>query len=190
MKKTKFLISILSFAFAICLLLTSCESENDDLPLEQVPNKTENNINAKSRALSSQNVYRYYSGGSASLHTYKTQGGQGIGIGSREGISFRTTVAGSHREIDFNTYNELYFLLHPRKIDFVLTTSPTEILTLISKGWKDVSRLVLIYKNPGNGRKKLHRFYHTRNSDHLFTKNYSEGINAGYKYEGVTGWVY
>lgn len=190
MKKTKFLVSILNLTFVICLLLTSCESENEELPLEQVSNATENSSNTKLRALSSQNVYRYYSGGSASLHTYKTQGGQGIGIGRREGVSFRTDVARSRREIDFNTYNELYFLLHPRKIDFVLTTSPTEILTLISKGWKDVSRLVLIHKKPGNGRKKLYRFYNTQHSDHLYTKNYSEGINAGYKYEGVTGWVY
>lgn len=35
----------------------------------------------------------------------------------------------------------------------------------------------------------LHRFYHTVSGGHLTTTNYSEGINAGYSYEGVLGYV-
>ncbi len=189
MKKTKFLLSILSIVFT-AVILTSCETEdNDELPPEQILDETEITTKASIR---SENVYRYYSGGSASLHTYKTQSGVGVGIGRREGIAFRTPITTNPDLINDSVYDTMYFMLHPQRKDFVLVTDIGEFLNLVNSGWRDVSgrTFVLIHKRPGNGRKKLYRFYNPINSDHLFTKSYAEGVNAGLIYEGVTGWVY
>ncbi|PKV52166.1 hypothetical protein ATE84_4268 [Aquimarina sp. MAR_2010_214] len=191
MKKSKFIFSILSIAF----ILTSCETEDQEQLPEQSFETTEiepsENTNGKASTFRYENVYRYYSG-RGSLHTYKTQGGLGVGIGRREGVAFRTPVVKNPREINKALYSDMYFMLHPSKTDFVLTTNTTEFLNLVNRGWRDAVRgqFVLIQKKPGNGKRKLYRFYDARNSDHLFTKNYSEGINAGLKYEGVVGWVY
>jgi hypothetical protein len=35
----------------------------------------------------------------------------------------------------------------------------------------------------------LYRFYHSGITDHFYTTDYNEGINAGYTYEGVVGYV-
>lgn len=44
-----------------------------------------------------------------------------------------------------------------------------------------------IANSPGAGLIALHRFY--KSSDHVITTNYAEGVNAGYVYEGVLGYV-
>ncbi len=188
MKNNNFLIA--SIVFATFTFLTSCELETEQLPEETKLDQTIE-VDEKS-SFRRENVYRYYSGGSKTMHTYKTRNGNGIAIGSGEGISFATPVTSNINSVDSNVYNVLFFMLHPQQKDFVIGSGVGEFVDLKGKGWKDVTGrgYVLIHKKPGNGRKKLHRFYGVSNSDHLYTKNYSEGINAGYRYEGVTGWVY
>ncbi|AXT62557.1 hypothetical protein D1816_20065 [Aquimarina sp. AD10] len=193
MKTNKFLFSIFT-SFLISIVFISCEVEESTIPAEQIVKDADLNSNETTgkSSLRRENVYRYYSGGSQTMHTYKTRSGNGIGIGSSEGISFSTPVTTNVNSVNSNEFNVLFFMLHPQRKDFVIGSGVGEFLDLKGKGWRDVSgrNYVLIHKKPGNGRKKLHRFYGVANSDHIYTKNYAEGINAGYRYEGVTGWVY
>ncbi len=103
---------------------------------------------------------------------------------------------------------QLFFLLSPGNRDFLLTTNVGERNTLLRQRWRNVSeynlyeredpcRRILILNEfsyihtfGGSGRVKLYRFYGASNTYHLFTTNYQEGVNAGYTYEGVTGWVH
>ncbi len=210
MKKIKSL-GIITMIFTFTVVLISCETEenlqeinNEEIDaniiteaieaLEASENEPEITPDTKTTGKASgavdERVYRYYQGGATSVHTYKTQSGSGYALGRREGIAFVTPVSTTSTGVDRNTYNFLWFLLHPNLKDFVMTTSNREFWDLRRQGWKNVTyRYILIQKGPGNGTKKLYRFYDEANSDHLYTKNYSEGINAGLKYEGVVGWV-
>ncbi len=192
--RNKVLLTIKSLLVAV-FLFTSCETDNQDTSPEARDNEFEitpdTKISGKASGAVNEKVYRYYRGGSQSLHTYQTQSGSGIAVGNYEGVAFVTPVTTSSAGIDRNKYNILYFLAHPQLQDFIMTTSATEFWNLRGRGWKNVTRrYVLIQKRSGSGTKKLYRFYNRTNSDHLYTTNYSEGVNAGYRYEGVTGWVY
>ncbi|MEW7278358.1 hypothetical protein ABW636_07160 [Aquimarina sp. 2201CG1-2-11] len=197
MKTHKFLFSFFTIAI-MGLVFTSCEKEEiqetdttgEDLDeikaLEEI--KVNNDISVKS-TLSYTNALRYYSGGRNTVHTYKVAN-SGAAIGTYEGIAFRTPIVASSNGVDRNEYNFLYFLLHPRNEDFMMTTSAREYWSLRRSGWNNLTHnYVLIHKNQKTGLKRLYRFYGHNNSDHLFTTNYSEGTRAGYRYEGVVGWV-
>ncbi|MFD2561815.1 hypothetical protein [Aquimarina rubra] len=195
MKTSKFLCWISMMLLTVSIVLTSCEAENDDFVSEEslvTPDSISNSEYGPKAAASivNEKVYRYYAGGSLSLHTYRTQSGTGSAIGTYEGVAFTTPVSSTSTGFDRNKYNVLYFMIHPQNKDFIMTTSGTEFWNLRRQGWKNVTRkYVLIQKSSGNGTVKLYRFYDTANSDHLFTKSYSEGVNAGLAYEGVVGWV-
>lgn len=198
MKTINFLPRILTMVIISVFGLISCEvDESTEEVLNSIetaeltePDDSLEEIGAKNRAaLANQNVRRYYAGGSSTMHTYKVASA-GAAIGSYEGIAFSTPVIASGGAYDTNKYNILYFLLHPQNKDFIMTTSATEFWNLKRKGWRNLTYgRPLIQKGAGSGAKKLYRFYGVSNSDHLFTKNYSEGVNAGYQYEGVVGYV-
>lgn len=193
--KNTFLSSFAILLFTITFSFTSCEKDEHEVNPDQNSNQTEitpdTKITGKAGGFTNEKVYRYYQGGSSSLHTYRTQSGTGSAIGRREGIAFTIPTSASSSGVDRNKYNFLWFLLHPQQKDFILTTSSSEFWNLRRQGWKNVTyKYILIQKGSGNGAKKLYRFYDTKNSDHLFTKNYTEGVNAGLKYEGTVGWVF
>lgn len=185
--KNKTLLPFLKLILVTAFLFSSCEKENDDLPQEQTLDETE--ISSKMN-IGYQNVFRFYFG-PKTIHTYRASSGAGTGIGNREGIAFITPLT-TDSNIDTNAFHIAHFMIHPKSQDFVIVTNPTEFNNLVRAGWGNTSRgiNVLIHKKPGGGRKKLYRFYHAKKSDHLFTKNYAEGRNAGFTYEGVVGWVY
>ncbi|WP_025740131.1 hypothetical protein [Aquimarina pacifica] len=198
MKKSNFLVSV--FFLTVLAVFTSCEKSEalseetpEELGQAEIFDEIEANLDkttSSSKSISDVKVYRYYQGGSATVHTYRTQSGSGIAYGSYEGVAFTTPVSFSSTGYDTSKYNVLYFLIHPNYQDFVMTTSATEFWNLRRSGWSNVTRnYVLIAKGAGSGLSKLYRFYGNQNSDHLFTKSYSEGINAGYTYEGVVGYV-
>ncbi|WP_299253164.1 hypothetical protein [uncultured Aquimarina sp.] len=92
-----------------------------------------------------------------------------------------------------------FFLLAPGNKDFVMTTSGAEKSNLLRRGFRDdsvkalyenIKKASYIHNNAGNGRVKLYRFYGSSYTDHLYTTNYNEGINAGYAYEGAVGYIY
>ncbi len=204
MKNHKFLFQIITLAFFISFSFTSCELEKDSLEEELVTveepildNGELENLNTNddvykestSRRLTNQSARRYFSGGSQSLHTYKLAR-SGASIGAYEGIAFSTPVISRGTAYDPNKFATLLFLLHPENKDFIMTTSGTEFRSLRRSGWVNKSYYrSLIQKGPGSGKVPLYRFYSSSNSDHLFTKSYAEGINAGYKYEGIVGYV-
>ncbi len=198
MKNTKFLFQTTFLAFLILFSLTSCEVDNEESLVEEEqvidqeqlidPNTEVIHIENASMRLTNQNARRYYSG-SLTVHTYKLAS-SGSSIGSYEGIAFSTPVISVSVGYDTNKYTTLYFFRHPLSQDFVMTTSAREFWDLDRKGWRrETFGRPLVQKRAGNGKVPLHRFYSSSNSDHLFTKNYSEGIRAGYKYEGITGYV-
>ncbi len=192
--RNNLLLPIITILFLNIFLFTSCEKEDQDLLTEATINQQEitpdTQVTEKASGITNERVYRNYQGGSYSVHTYKTQSGTGYALGRREGIAFVTPTSPTSAGVDRNKYNFLWFLLHPERKDFVLTTSSSEFWTLKNSGWRNVTyKYILIQKSSGNGTSKLYRFYDVANSDHLYTKNYSEGVNAGLKYEGVVGWV-
>lgn len=196
MKSHKFLFSILTI---LAITFTSCDAENDELIPEQVLEENTESIDLQSKSSISQTqVGRYYSGGGNTLHTYKVAN-VGTGIGTFEGRPFklglRNTPASANPP---SGTSRLYFLLAPGNRDFLLTTSSQERSNVLRRGWRDLStwsiynysQSAVIYRSGGSGRVKLYRFYNSPQSDHLFTTNYHEGVNAGLTYEGVVGYVY
>ncbi len=208
MKTIKLKTAVLALTLSALGVFTSCEKNEENLLEEPsvIENSELENSNFKSRA-ALMGVSRYFLGGANSLHTYKV-GNIGIGLGRREGVLFK-----------LGTYNKLvtprppagtkqvFFLLSPGNRDFLLTTNTTERNNLLRLRWRNLSEFnfrdreiangtvlfnqsVYIHSSGGSGRVKLHRFYGASNSDHLFTTNYQEGVNAGYIYEGVIGWVH
>ncbi|MFD0863097.1 hypothetical protein ACFQ1M_12855 [Sungkyunkwania multivorans] len=141
-----------------------------------------------------ENIRRHYAGGSLSVHTYKAESGSGILIGNSEGIGFRTPVqSGSGTSFDSSQLRFMEFFIHPQRKDFIMAADILEAINLKNRGWISTNvrgRNPIIHIRSGNGRKRLYRFYNAANTDHLFTKNYYEGLNAGYRFEGVVGWVY
>lgn len=144
------------------------------------------------KAILETNVRRYYDS-RRTVHTYYSpETGRGHRVGNYEGIAFRTAGVTNGSSLSGSTYRLAILFLNPSKTDFVISTSGTEDTNLINRGWTTagpISNFVYLYRNGGNGRRPLYRFYKASISDHLFTKNYSEGINNGFRFEGVVGYV-
>ncbi len=194
MKAQKTLVKIATLLVVSIFLFTSCDRDDLDTAPETAHSKVEitpdTQTSSKASAVVNESVYRFYQGGATSVHTYKTESGSGYALGRREGVAFVTPTSQTSAGVDRSKYNFLWFLLHPNLKDFVMTTNSREFWNLKNNGWRNVTyKYIHIQKGPGNGTRKLYRFYDPANSDHLFTKNYSEGVNAGLKYEGVVGWV-
>ena len=208
MKTTKLKTIIITAMVLTAGVFTSCETEdvllneNNDISLDETTSIKEVENTASSRTYYSR-VSRYFLGGANSIHTY-TVGFVGNRLGSRESTPFQL---GLYEKLVTPTppagTRQLFFLRSPGSRDFLLTTNTGERSRLLGSGWRDFSeyreiegsevldiQASFIHTSGGGGRVQLHRFYGVANTDHLFTINYQEGINAGYRYEGVTGWVY
>ncbi len=209
MKKQNLKITALAIALSVVGTFTSCEQEetvlNEETSIE-VKEKTPLEVSQRAPFLSG--VSRYFQGGGNSLHTYRVSR-VGSSVGRREGVPFKL---GIYNKMTNPTppagTTQLFFLVSPGNRDFLLTTNVGEKNTLLRLRWRNVSEynlyerenprrpiLILnesayIHTSGGSGRVKLYRFYGASNTDHLFTTNYQEGVNAGYNYEGVTGWVH
>ncbi|WP_299222441.1 hypothetical protein [uncultured Aquimarina sp.] len=194
--KTTLKSSIMYTAILAVLTLTSCEKDeinSESTVSEDVSTTTD--INAKASAISA--VSRYYSGGSNTVHTYRVLN-LGVGIGTYEGRPFKLGTYDFISAPPSGT-KQIFFLLAPGNRDFVMTTSGAEKSNLLRRGFRDYSvrtlygnikKAAYIHNSGGSGRVKLYRFYGSSNTDHLYTTNYNEGVNAGYAYEGVVGYVY
>ncbi len=196
MKKHRLLFSFLTI---LTIAFTSCEAENEELVQNQITEekvKTEDSQQKLTTYTAS--VGRYYYG-RGTAHTYKAAL-VGIGLGTFEGTPFKLGIQNTDASAPPPSGTKrLYFLLAPGNLDFLLTTSPVERRNVLRLGWRDLSTgteheinfkmAAFIHQSGGSGRVKLYRFYGTSNSDHLFTTNYHEGVNAGYLYEGLVGWV-
>jgi len=208
MKTIKSKIVTLAFAIGTLAVFTSC---NDEEPLVEETSTTETTElepkELSSRSVGLMGVSRYYLGGANSIHTYRV-GNVGVAVGRREGVPFKL---GIYNKLITPTppsgTKQVFFLLSPGNRDFLLTTSVTERNNVIRRGWRNLSeynfrdrefrsgRIIFnqsayIHTSGGSGRVKLYRFYGQSNTDHLYTTNYNEGVNAGYIYEGVIGWVH
>ncbi len=209
MKKQNLKITTLAIALSVVGMFTSCEQEETLLNEETtVKVKEEVSPELSARAPFLSGVSRYFQGGGNSLHTYRVSR-VGANVGSREGVPFKLGIYNKAvTATPPSGTTQLFFLLSPGNRDFLLTTNVGERNTLLRQRWRNVSEynlyeredprrriLILnessyIHTSGGSGRVKLYRFYGASNTDHLFTTNYQEGINAGYIYEGVTGWVH
>lgn len=165
----------------------SIENDSERLKTLGIPLDESN-----TRATVQTSVRRYYNS-SSTVHTYfSPETGRGHRSGNYEGVAFRTLGVTANSASPNGTRLAILFL-HPQGIDFVISTSAGEDNALSSRGWRTAGpsgNFVFLYRDGGNGRKRLYRFYKASVSDHLFTTNYSEGINNGYSLEGVSGWVY
>lgn len=185
--------------------LASCEKETEEsLPVEAQESETENI--EKNYAPGLKPAIRYYEGGPYTSYNYKI-GTAGAAAGTSQGKRFRINTILSDRPIPSGT-KQLFILQRKDRKDFLMTTNFNEFNNLFRTGrWYDrtlgsfiqnpynpTSRRyekVYIHTRGGNGRVKLHRFYDAKGqSIHLFTTNYNEGRNRGYKYEGLVGYVY
>lgn len=208
MKTKTVLFRMTVVAFVTAFGFTSCEKEEDDdllfqdaeLTIEELAtieqdSKAVETLELKNDATTrntfvNRNVNRYYSGGSNTVHTYRS-GSLGVSIGTNEGVSFNAPLAPVGTPFNSSVYNRGFFLLHPQSKDFVISVNANEINRLISQGWSNRTfQRILFKKTSGGGTVPLYRFYNSQNSDHLFTRNYSEGANAsGFVYEGIVGYV-
>lgn len=196
MKNTVNLFKFMVLLCAVMTLTVSCEKD-EILETENISEvETEELSNSKAATFLSP-VSRYFSGGANSLHTYRVFN-LGVGIGTYEGRPFKLGVYDYSQGVPSGT-KHLYMMLSPGNRDYVMTTSGAERSNLVRRGWRDYSVRTLtgtivkgayIHNSGGSGRVKLYRFYGASNTDHLYTTNYNEGVNAGYQYEGVVGWVH
>ncbi|SNR14839.1 hypothetical protein [Tenacibaculum jejuense] len=209
MKTINFKTGFLALTLSTMGLLTSCEQQET---LIEDPNVVEvSDVEIETTTLQNRTtlmgVGRFFLGGANSLHTYRV-GNIGANLGRREGVPFKL---GIFNKVSTPTppagTKQLFFLLSPGNRDFVLTTSASERNTLQRRRWRNVSEFnfqdresgsgrllfnqsAFIHNSGGSGRVKLYRFYGSSNTDHLYTTNYQEGVNAGYAFEGVVGWVH
>ncbi|TCI85206.1 hypothetical protein [Tenacibaculum sp. M341] len=193
-------IALMTVAFGV---FTSCE-KNEETVIDETSVVEETVVTSKVQTKTSLvGVRRYFLGGANSIHTYRVSN-IGAAIGRYEGMPFKLGIYNNRiTPTPPSGTRKLYFLISPGNRDFLMTTNVTERNNVRRAGWKDVSefnfverdRLLLnesayIHTSGGSGRVKLYRFYGSSNSDHLFTTNYQEGVNAGYAYEGTIGWVH
>lgn len=146
---------------------------------------------ATKATLTNATVNRYYDSGRTVHSYYSPEVNRGERIGNFEGVAFRTTGRIGSSGVSSN-FKLLVLFSHPQRIDFVMSTSGSEDISLINKGWRTngtAFNVLLISRTQTPGTRRLYRFYKASNTDHLFTTNYSEGINNGYALENVIGWV-
>jgi len=168
-------------------------SSEDNLPEDPAVSVDGNsNDNTRTNPFNLRVINRYYAGGSQSVHSYRYST-LGCSLGSYEGGAFTTWVsnqAPSSRPYNVGAFREAYFLIAPGNRDYIITVSSSERASLKRSGWRDCTRLLgLMQKYRSVGTRALYRFYNAQATDHLFTVNYSEGVNAGYRYEGIVGYV-
>jgi hypothetical protein len=88
----------------------------------------------------------------------------------------------------------------PSSTAFVRYWNPTDYDHFYSRGTSEIGLGALGYtyesvegvvfaSATGYATAPLYRFYHSVMRDHFYSTNYNEGINAGYAYEGVVGYV-
>ena len=197
----KALICALMISSISCSTDEIATSENENLSLElkdEINESTLDDPNPADQAngrLSPSSSFtlrpfrRYYAGGSLTVHTYNYQN-IGTAIGSFEGTAYTTWVAPLSATFNTSAFNETFHLIHPQNKDFIITTSVSEAVRLQRSGWRLLNgQRSLIQKSNSQSVRPLYRFYNSAASDHLFTTNFSEGSNAGYRYEGRVGYV-
>ncbi|KAG6830308.1 hypothetical protein H0H87_008559 [Tephrocybe sp. NHM501043] len=75
--------------------------------------------------------------------------------------------------------------------DHLYTTNATEIQSVVKAGtYTDEGTVGRIFATQELGTVPFYRFYSIPLTDHFYTTDESEGLDAGYAFEGIVGYVY